>query len=54
MTFVMLDADTFKRAGRGRAKVGELRRAFEIHHTHVDAVSVDTWTCDELLKMASV
>ena len=54
MTFVMLDADTFKRAGRGRAKVGELRRAFEIHHTHVDAVSVDVWTCDELLKMASV
>tara|TARA_R100001510_G_C7495702_1_gene101544 strand:- start:84 stop:581 length:498 start_codon:yes stop_codon:yes gene_type:complete len=54
MTFVMLDADTFKRAGRGRAKVGELRRAFEIHHTHVDAVSVGTWTCDELLKMASV
>ena len=54
MTFVMLDADTFKRAGRGRAKVGELRRAFEIHHTHVDAVSVDVWTYDELLKMASV
>ena len=54
MTFVMLDADTFKRAGRGRAKVGELRRAFEIHHTHVDAVSVGTWTGDELLKMASV
>ena len=54
MTFVMLDADTFKRTGRGRAKVGELRRAFEIHHTHVDAVSVGTWTGDELLKMASV
>jgi len=54
MTFVMLDVDTFKRAGRGRAKVGELRRAFEIHHTHVDAVSVGTWTGDELLKMASV
>ena len=54
MTFVMLDADTFKRAGRGRAKAGEIRRAFEIHHTHVDAVSVGTWTGDELLKMASV
>ena len=54
MTFVMLDADTFKRAGRGRGKVGEIRGAFEIHHTHVDAVTVGTWTSDELLKMASV
>ena len=56
MTFVQLDdaGTMFRRAGRGRAKSGEIRRAFEIHHTHVDAVSVDVWTCDELLKMASV
>ena len=56
MTFVQLDdaGTMFRRAGRGRAKAGEIRRAFEIHHTHVDAVSVGTWTGDELLKMASV
>ena len=54
MTFVMVDADTFKRAGRGRGKAGQFRKTFEIHHTHVDTVSVGTWTGDELLKMASV
>ena len=54
MTFVMVDADTFKRAGRGRGKAGDIRKSFEIHHTHVDTVSVGTWAGDELLKMASV
>ena len=51
MTFVMLDANTFMRAGRGRGKVGEVRKSFEIHHTHIDTVSVGTWTGEELIAM---
>jgi len=54
MTFVMVDADTFKRAGRGRGKVGEIRKSFDIHHTNVDAVSVGVWSCDELVCMGKV
>ena len=56
MTFVMVSEmqALFARAGRGRGKAGQFRKTFEIHHTHVDTVSVGTWTGDELLKMASV
>ena len=53
MTFVMVSEmqALFARAGRGRAKLGEFRKSFEIHHTHVDTVSVGTWTGDELIAM---
>ena len=56
MTFVMVSEmqALFARAGRGRAKAGQFRKTFEIHHTHVDTVSVGTWTGEELMKMASV
>ena len=56
MTFVMVSEmqALFARAGRGRAKAGQFRKTFEIHHTNVDTVSVGTWTGDELMKMASV
>ncbi len=56
MTFVMVSEmqALFARAGRGRGKAGQFRKTFEIHHTHVDAVSVGTWTGEELMKMASV
>ncbi len=56
MTFVMVSEmqALFARAGRGRAKAGQFRKTFEIHHTHVDTVSVGKWTGEELMKMASV
>ena len=56
MTFVMVSEmqALFARAGRGRGKAGQFRKTFEIHHTHVDTVSVGTWTGEELMKMASV
>ena len=43
----------WKRAGRGRAKTGEFRKTFEIHHTHLDTISKGGkyWTGDELLAM---
>ena len=55
LTFVMVSEAQalFKRAGRGRGKAGQFRKAFEIHHTNVDTVSAGTWTGEELLKMAS-
>ena len=64
MTFVIHDwvlsptweGALWKRAGRGRAKTGEFRKTFEIHHTHLDTISKGGryWTGDELLNMASV
>jgi hypothetical protein len=53
LTFVCLnDGGTeFKRAGRGRGKVGEVRKTFDIHHTHVDTVSTGVWTLDQLVAM---
>ena len=56
MTFVMVYTHPdmpalFKRAGRGRAKVGEIRKSFDIHHTNVDTASVGVWTHDDLIVM---
>ena len=51
LTFVCLnDGGTeFKRAGRGRGKTGEVRKTFDIHHTHIDTVSAGVWTLDALV-----
>ena len=43
--------DEFKRAGRGRAKKGEIRESFTLHHTNVDKVSEGTYTRDELIAL---
>jgi len=43
--------DQFKRAGRGRAKKGEKRLAFTLHHTNVAKVSDGTFTRDELVSL---
>lgn len=45
--------DEFKRAGRGRAKKGEVREVFVLHHANVDKVSEGTWTRKELEAMAN-
>jgi hypothetical protein len=44
--------DQFKRAGRGRAKKGEVREVFEIYFTHVDTVTSDVWTRAQLIGYA--
>jgi len=43
--------DEFKRAGRGRAKKGEKRLSFTLHHTNVANVSEGTYTRDELVAL---
>ena len=43
--------DQFKRAGRGRAKKGEIRESFILHHTNVDKVSEGTYTRAELVAL---
>ena len=43
--------DEFKRAGRGRAKKGEVRESFTLHHTNVAKVSEGTYTRDELVAL---
>ena len=55
LTFVCLnDGGTeFKRAGRGRGKTGEVRKTFDIHHTHIDTVSAGVWTFDALVAFKS-
>ena len=40
--------DQFKRAGRGRAKKGETRESFTLHHTNIANVSEGTYTRKEL------
>jgi acetylornithine deacetylase/succinyl-diaminopimelate desuccinylase-like protein len=52
VTFVALDGGNFKRAGRGRAKLGETRETFVIYYTHMDTVSNGTWTRKELETFA--
>ena len=44
--------DVFKRAGRGRAKKGEVREVFTVYYTNVEKVSEGTWTRDDLQAMA--
>jgi hypothetical protein len=44
--------DQFKRAGRGRAKKGEIRESFKLHHTNVEKASEGTWTRTQLEAMA--
>jgi hypothetical protein len=61
MTFVIHDwvlsptweGALWKRAGRGRAKTGEFRKTFDIHHTHLDTIAAGAryWTGEELLAM---
>jgi len=61
MTFVIQDwvlsptweGALWKRAGRGRAKTGEFRKTFDIHHTHLDTIAAGAryWTGEELLAM---
>tara|TARA_R110002073_G_scaffold108364_3_gene243776 strand:- start:1504 stop:2139 length:636 start_codon:yes stop_codon:yes gene_type:complete len=43
--------DEFKRTGRGRAKKGEKRLVFALHHTNVDKVSDGTYTRKQLIEM---
>lgn len=52
VTFVALDNDTFKRAGRGRAKLGDKRETFEIYHTHISTLTTGVWTREQLVKFA--
>lgn len=44
--------DVFKRAGRGRAKKGEVRETFTLYYTNVEKVSEGTWTREDLQAMA--
>ena len=43
--------DQFKRAGRGRAKLGEVRETFTLYYTNVEKISEGTWTRKELEAM---
>lgn len=43
--------DVFKRAGRGRAKKGEVRVSFTIHHTNIDKACAGEHTRDALTAM---
>ena len=54
VTFVLLNdgGAEYKRAGRGRAKKGEIRESFKLHHTNVEKVSEGTWTRTQLEDMA--
>ena len=51
VTFVSVDGG-YKRAGRGRAKKGEVRETFTLYYTNVEKVSEGTWTRDDLQAMA--
>ena len=53
LSFVQLDDGTFKRAGRGRAKKGETREVFTIHHLNVDKACAGTHTREALIAMAN-
>ena len=46
--------DQFKRAGRGRAKKGEIRESFTIYYTNVEKVSEGEWTRKQLEAMAKM
>ena len=52
----LIDADgkdEFKRAGRGRAKKGEVRETFTIHHLNVNTACAGTHTRKALTAMAN-
>ena len=53
LSFVNVGDDTFKRAGRGRAKKGEVRETFTIHHLNVDTACAGTHTRKALTAMAN-
>ena len=53
LAFVQLDDDTFKRAGRGRAKKGEVREVFTIFHSNIDKACAGTHTREALTAMAN-
>tara|TARA_R110002110_G_C13438123_1_gene715865 strand:+ start:1917 stop:2441 length:525 start_codon:yes stop_codon:yes gene_type:complete len=44
--------DTFKRAGRGRAKKGETRLSFTVHHTNIELACTGEHTRQALIAMA--
>jgi D-alanyl-D-alanine dipeptidase len=46
--------DEFKRAGRGRAKKGEVRESFTLHYTNVEKASTGTWSRAQLQAMSKV
>ena len=52
LSFVVLADGTFKRAGRGRAKLDEVRESFEIHFTNIDKVCEGTHTREALAALA--
>jgi len=54
VTFVVVDGGEYKRAGRGRAKLGETRQTFTIHFSNVEKVSEGTFTSDYLQSLARV
>ena len=51
VTFICLDNGTYKRAGRGRAKLGETRESFTLYHTNVEKASEGSWTREQLEAM---
>tara|TARA_Y100001938_G_C7936752_1_gene352151 strand:+ start:198 stop:707 length:510 start_codon:yes stop_codon:yes gene_type:complete len=56
MTFVLVSdfQGLFKKSrGRGRAKAGDIRLKFDIHHTHVDVASRGFWTIEQLQAMGA-
>jgi len=54
LSFIVLEDGTFKRAGRGRAKKGQVRETFTVHHTNVDKACAGTHTREALVAMAKV
>ena len=53
LSFVRVEGrDEYKRAGRGRAKKGEQRESFTVHHNNIDKAADGTFTRAELLAMA--
>jgi hypothetical protein len=51
VTFVALGKDQFKRAGRGRAKKGEIRESFILHYANVDKLNEGTYTRKQLVAL---
>jgi len=51
VTFICLDNGSYKRAGRGRAKLGDRRESFTLFHSNVEKASEGTWTREQLETM---
>lgn len=54
LAFIVLEDGNFKRAGRGRAKKGQVREVFSIHHTNVDKACEGVHTRSALVAMANM